>query len=121
MTTFQENLNRVSIMPFLWSILSLGANKYSLLTTAICIVVILAVVIGSYIYIKSLWKRKHIHGILSNVEYIGYLFISNILFVILSIGVFHESIMFIILLAVSCILNIGFIWTSLKLRRHNHE
>lgn len=75
---------------------------------------------GSYVYVKSLWRRRHINGISSNSEYIVYLFICNILFVILSVGVFDESIAFLILLAISCILNIGFIWASIKLKGKPH-
>lgn len=121
MLTLRENLKRVSIMPFIWSIISLSSQKYSLSMTAICIACILLAIIISYIYVKSIWKRKHIYKILSNARYLSCIFVSNLLFVSLSIGVFNDIVSFFILLAVAFILNILFILYDIRLKKQCHE
>lgn len=121
MLTLRENLKRVSIMPFIWSIISLSSKKYSLYMTAICIACILLAIIISYIYVKSIWKRKHIYKILSSARYLSCIFVSNLLFVSLSIGVFNDIVSFFILLAVAFILNILFILYDIRLKKQCHE
>ncbi|GEM_PF-2401396 len=116
---FRDKFDRVSIMPFLWCIISVGASKYSLFTAIMCGVSIVIAIVLTYVscrYICGKYKygSNYIRYVASSLSYLIFIGICNVMYVILSIGFYRSAFVFFAMLFISCVLNIGYVKTAIK-------
>lgn len=113
MSMRDNNIERVSIIPFLWSILCASVNHYLYCLCFTFVAMILTYFAVRIIFCKITGNVK-LH---TNKCYLSLLFVINIIFLLLNIAIFQDVCSFIILLSLCFILNIIMIFILDKRRK----
>lgn len=106
------DLGRLILLPYLWSLTSLGSTQSLNDSTAACLMFVALAMLGSYIGVKIIyWKNKKPNKKYNKYHFL-YILISNFAFLILTFFTTKDIFNYIILLAICTLVNLIYVYIN---------